>query len=258
MKRSIRGPLAAGLLAGVAAVQASAAAGQQPQPAVAEEVTVQQEFAAPGPFGSCAASTESSDAFLAEVARARELESPKAVEAALDVLEPDARRIAAELPNDAAAQYRLAAVMGARLDYEKGGAKMSGAEQVRDQAQRVLALEPQHAGASYMLGRIHASVLRMSGFKRFLAKQLFGGGALEGASWEEAQALLETAVLQDPCVPEHHFELARVYAHQGNDEGAERALQSVRELTASPDGRLASRLREKAEAFEKEWREGSL
>jgi hypothetical protein len=200
---------------------------------------------------------EAADPFLAEVVRARGLETPDAVEAVLDALEPEARRMAAEAPDDAAAQYRLAAVMGARLDHESGRSKMSGAEQVRGQAQRVLELEPEHAGASYMLGRIHASVLRLGGFKRFLAKSLFGGRALEGASWEEAQRLLEVAVREDPCVPEHHFELARVYAQLGNTEGAETELESVRELTAGQEDRVASRLREKADAFEKKWR-GSL
>ena len=122
---------------------------------------------------------------------------------------------------------------------------------------RVLELDPRHAGASYMLGRLHASVLRLGGFKRFMAKQLFGGGALEGASWEEAQRLLEVAVVEDPCVSEHHFELAQVYAQRGDASGAERELSYVRELTAGQDGRQA-RLRQRADELEREWGYASL
>jgi hypothetical protein len=201
----------------------------------------------------CAA-TENADAFLAQVVRARDLADPDAAEAALAALEPEARAMAAEHPDDAAAQYRLAAVLGAQLDHESGKSKMKGAADVRAQAERVLALDPSHPGASYMLGRIHSSILRMSGFKRFMAKQLFGGGTLDGASWEKAQELLETAVRGEPCAADYQFELARVYAHRGNVDGAERALASVRELTADAAG-AQGRLREKAAAFERDWRE---
>jgi hypothetical protein len=193
----------------------------------------------------CAALPEESDAFLADVARARAIEDDDAAKEALDALEPDARRRAAAAPNDVTAQYHLAAVMGARLDHEHGGSKMSGAEELRDQASLVLELDQEHAGASYMLGRIHASVLRLGGFKRFMAKALFGGGALKGASWDEAQALLEVAVRGDPCVPDHHFELARLYAERGDKAGAEREFAYVGELTAGEGGREA-RLRERA------------
>jgi predicted Zn-dependent protease len=118
---------------------------------------------------------------------------------------------------------------------------------VRVQAQRVLELDPSHAGASYMLGRIHSSIKRMGGFKKFMARQLYGGEALEGASWDEAQRLLEVAVREDPCVPEHHFELARVYEARGDAEGAARAIASVRELTGDATDRRAARLRERVD-----------
>jgi hypothetical protein len=61
-------------------------------------------------------------------------------------------------------------------------------------------------------------------------------------------------VREDPCVPEHHFELARAYAQQGNVEGWERELAAVFELTAGRDGRSAL-LRERAEGFGREWRQ---
>jgi hypothetical protein len=249
MKGSMRRILLGGLLVGIAAARPTA--GQEPSPGADEQTAVRPPEPA-RPALSCAAGPGDGDPFLAEVVRARELDSPDAAKAALEALEPEAQRMAAESPDDAAAQYRLAAVWGAQLDHEHGRGKMSGASRVRVQAQRVLALDPEHAGASYMLGRLHASVLRMSGFKRFLAKQLFGGDALEGASWEQARALLEVAVREDPCVPEHHFELARVYAHGGDTAGAERELAYVRELTEGGDGRQA-RLRERADELEKEW-----
>jgi hypothetical protein len=204
---------------------------------------------------SCAPGADLPDAFLAEVARARDLQEEQA-KAALAALEPDARRMAAAAPDDVVAQYRLAAVLGARLDHASGEAKMRGAAEVRGQAERVLQIDPDHAGASYMLGRVHASIMRMSGFKRFMAKQLFGGSALEGASWEKAHELLEVAVREDPCVPEHHFELARIYAHYGDVERAQRELEYVRQLATGDDQRQA-RLRERADEFARDWRADS-
>jgi hypothetical protein len=257
MRSSISsGIVLAGLLVGLVALRPTAAGAQDPSQAAAGSAAIQQPEPALTTL-SCAAGSAESDLFLAEVMSARELADEEASKAALAALEPQAQRMAAESPDDAAAQYRLAAVWGAQLDHEQGRGKMSGASRVREQAQRVLALDPTHAGASYMLGRLHGSVLRMSGFKRFLAKSLFGGDALEGASWEQAQALLEVAVREDPCVPDHHFELARVYAHRGDAAAAERELAYVRELTAGHDGRLA-RLRERADELEKEWRESKL
>jgi hypothetical protein len=215
----------------------------------------------PEPAGSlgrvCAARPAIGDSFLAEVSKARDLPTPEAEEAALALLEPEARRQASELPNDVSAQYRLAAVMGAALDLEHGTSKMNGASELYDQVVRVLALDPAHPGANYMMGKIHASVMRLSGMKRFLANTLFGGPALKNASWEEAQTRLELAVREEPCVPEHHFELARVYAAKRFTEGWERELAYVVQLTAGQDGRQASKLRERSEGFAREWRDGA-
>jgi hypothetical protein len=203
----------------------------------------------------CASSPGPSDPFLVEVGRARDLDTPEAIEAALAALEPEARRTAAEAPNDAAAQYRVAAVMGAGLDLEDGLSKVSGASELHGQVKRVLELDPEHAGASYMLGKMHASVLRLSGFKRFMAKTLLGGDAMGDASWEEAQARLELATRKEPCVPEHHFELARAYAAQGHTEGWERELASVMELTEGGTTNREAKLRTRSEGFARDWRQ---
>jgi tetratricopeptide (TPR) repeat protein len=201
----------------------------------------------------CAAAAAEADPFLVEVMRLRDHENPEEARAALETLLPGAREAAAAAPSDADAQYRLALVLGAQLEHMDGTDKISGATEVHDQASRVLALSPQHAGASYMLGKLHATVRRMSGIKRFLATSLLGGSALKDASWEQAQALLEVAVREAPCVPEHHFELARVYQAREDLPAAQRELAAVLELTAGKEGRATTKLRERAEQFGREW-----
>jgi hypothetical protein len=203
--------------------------------------------------GRCAAAAEETDPFLAEVMRLRDHENAEEAKAALKALEPGAREAAAAAPNDAEAQYRLALVLGAELEHMDGTAKIEGATEVHDQAERVLELSPGHAGASYMLGKLHATVRRMSGLKRFLATSLLGGSALKDASWEQAQSLLEVSVREAPCVPEHHFELARVYEARKDLPGAQRELGYVLELTAGKEGRATTRLRERTEQFWREW-----
>lgn len=199
------------------------------------------------PPASCP-STGPGDPFLAEVQRAHALGGDAAV-AALEVLEPEARRRAEAAPHDAAAQYGLAAVIGARLEHEDGSSKIETAVELHDQAMRVLTLAPGHAGANYMVGRLHSGVLRLGTIERFVATQLLGGGALEDASWEVAQAHLEAAVAGAPCVPEHHFELARAYARGGDLRAAERVARHVLQLTGAvttgdPDARLRQRTEE--------------
>jgi uncharacterized protein HemY len=102
---------------------------------------------------------------------------------------------------------------------------------------------------------MHASILRLSGFKRFMAINVLGGNAMKNASWEEAQSRIELATLKEPCVPEHHFELARVYAQQGNREGWERELAAVLELTEGGTSPRIARLRQRTDEFAREWRE---
>jgi hypothetical protein len=252
--RGARSVWGAGLTASLvfAAVAAPVAlAGQQ---VVAGALPAPQAGASTGTLAErCAAVAEATDPFLAEVMRLRDHENAEEARAALAALEPGAREAAAAAPNDADAQYRLALVLGAELEHMDGTAKIEGATVVHDQASRVLALSPQHPGASYMLGKLHATVRRMSGLKRWVATSLLGGSALKDASWEQAQALLEVAVREAPCVPEHHFELARVYQARDDLPGAQRELGDVLELTAGKEGRATTRLRERTQQFWQEW-----
>jgi hypothetical protein len=255
MRRSIPSVLA--ILAAISAAPVTGVMAQDASRVATQSAVDAAVPANPGTLRGLCEARPDGDPFLAEVLRARDLETEEAIGAALQALEPQARRMAEEAPTDVAAQYRLAAVMGAGLDIEHGTSKVSGASELHPQVVRVLQLQPDHPGASYMLGKMHASILRMSGLKRFMAKTLLGGAAMEGASWEEAQARLELAARAEPCVPEHHFELARAYAEQGHTEGWERELASVLELTADGTSAREARLRQRSEEFAREWRQKS-
>jgi len=72
--------------------------------------------------------------------------------------------------------YSLAMVLG-RLSRTKGSKeRVRYAKQIYDEANRAVALNPNHDGAHHVLGAWNAEVKRLSGFQRFFAKALFGGG----------------------------------------------------------------------------------
>jgi predicted Zn-dependent protease len=141
-------------------------------------------------------------------------------------------------PSDLASQYLYAVALGVRTELERGRAQLRKAEELHRQVERVLSLDPDHAGALYIQGRLNAAVMRLSRIRRFLATRLFGGAVLASASWEKAQRLLEAAVREDPCVPDHHLELARVYAETGDPARARAELDLFFGLLAEDDRAL--------------------
>jgi hypothetical protein len=140
---------------------------------------------------------------------------------------------AAAHPTKVEAQYLLAAALGAQADVEGGRTKIRAARALHEQLGAVFALDPAHAGAQHLLGRLHAAVRRMDSLTRWIATRLLGGGALAGASWAQARLLLESAVVGDPCVPDHHYELARLYVDIGQESAARERLERLLELPAS-------------------------
>jgi hypothetical protein len=81
--------------------------------------------------------------------------------------------------------------------------------------------------------------MRLDRVTRFLATRLLGGGELRHASWDEARRLLESAERSEPCVPDHHFELARLYLERGEDEAGWLELSHVYQAAAGAGARFA-------------------
>lgn len=158
--------------------------------------------------------------------------------AALRRLEGALRPRAAEAPDDVDARYRLATVIAVRLELGDGD-EVELASEVHRHAAKIVALDPRHPGAHHMLGRLHAAVMRLSGFKRFLAKTFVGGELLESASWKAARRHLELAEALQPCIPDHHYELARLLFERGRPEDALAEIEHVRSLRELPGGRGA-------------------
>ena len=125
--------------------------------------------------------------------------------------EDEARGALAATPDAVGLRFALAVVLGLRADREGGRTKVRAASQLHDELRGILALEPEHARARHLLGRLHAGVVRMDRVTRWIATNLLGGGSLKAATWAEAERHLVFAEARAPEVLDHHFELARLY-----------------------------------------------
>ena len=127
----------------------------------------------------------------------------------------------------------LATVIGGRTEIEDGRTKIGLGKALYAQAGAVLSLQPDHPGAQHLLGRLHAAIMRMNRVRRLLTTKVSGREALASASWQEAQRLLEAAASGDPCIADHHYELALLYTDRGDHDAADRQIREMLRLTGS-------------------------
>ncbi len=139
---------------------------------------------------------------------------------------------AASAPLDLESQFLYAVALGARTDVEGGRTQIKKASELQAQLELILEMDPGHPGANHLMGRLNAAVMRLGRFKRFIATKLLGGGTLSSASWEKARLLLGAGERGEPCVPDHHYELARLHVETGFPREARRELKHVMFLLA--------------------------
>ena len=123
--------------------------------------------------------------------------------------------------------YAVAMVLG-RLSRTKGSKeRVKYAKIIYDEATRAVQINPNHNFAHHVLGAWNAEVERLSGFQRFFAKALFGGGFMSKANWDDAVAHLERAVAIRPDWIYHRLELAQIYTDVGAYTKAREQLMAI-------------------------------
>jgi tetratricopeptide (TPR) repeat protein len=141
-----------------------------------------------------------------------------------------AERAVVANPQGADGHYVVAMVLG-RASRTKGKKeRVKFAKVIYDEATKAVELKADHDGAHHVLGAWHAEVKRLSGFQRFFAKALFGGGFMGAASWDKAVEHLERAVAINPQHVYHRLELAEVYIDLDRYSKARELLQSIAAL----------------------------
>lgn len=144
-----------------------------------------------------------------------------------------ARRAVAAAPQSSMAHFALARALGRAALSLGARDRVRYAGAVHDEALTALRLDSTNAGALHVMGMWNAEIMRLSGFTRFMAKNLLGGKVFSEASWDGAQRYLEHSVALEPNRIVHHLDLAGVYADRGDKARARQEYETVLRLPAT-------------------------
>jgi len=133
-------------------------------------------------------------------------------------------------PNGADGHFTIGQALG-RLSRTKGGKeRVRFAKIIYDEGMKAVELDSTHDGACHLIGAWHAEVKRLSGFEKFFAKTLFGGGFLDKGNWDDAQKYLAKAVALKPQNIFHRLELGEVYVDLGKYSKAREQFAAIASL----------------------------
>lgn len=127
------------------------------------------------------------------------LEDREELEEQWFVVAGDHGEVAASLrPDDTEVLYWAAASLGREALQHGPRTSTRLVQQMWDLTHRVLELEPEHAGAHNILGKLNQEVMSMSGFERFVGRLLFNIDPLKEANWDDALEHHRRALDSDP------------------------------------------------------------
>jgi len=134
-----------------------------------------------------------------------------------------AKRAVAADPQNALAQLALSISYGRLAGLLDNKTKISYAGQVKEHAERCIALDPKVDLGYHVLGAWNFEMSRLGPFVRVLAKTMYG--ELPEGSMADAVRYLEKAVAVNPSRMGNHVELGRVYAALGEKDKARAQLE---------------------------------
>ncbi len=166
-----------------------------------------------------------------------------------EAAEAYARRAIEANPEGAEAREWLAVALGQRALSVGLRDRVRLAEEIRQAAIDAIALDSTSANGHHVLGQWHAEVMRVGGFRRFLARTMLGGESFGEASWASAERHLARSAELEPESLIHRIELARVHAATDREALARDGLrwvlaQPVRDPVDPKEKERAARLLE--------------
>jgi tetratricopeptide (TPR) repeat protein len=141
-----------------------------------------------------------------------------------------ARRAVQADPKSSMAHFSLAKAIGRRALSMGSRDRVKFAGEVRKEALEALTIDSTNAGALHVMGRWHANIMRLSGFSRFMAKNLLGGKTFDEANWKDAARMMERASQLEPDRIVHRLELASIYADTGEKAKAREQYEMIGRL----------------------------
>lgn len=146
-----------------------------------------------------------------------------------------AERAVAVDSNRADGWFALGLALGQRSRTKGGAERLEFARRIYEACARGLAIDSAHSGLHHVIGAWHAEVRRLSGFTRFIARNILGADFLGKAKWDSAAAHLERAVELDSGYIFHRLELARIYVDMERWEPAREQLRRIAALPPTSD-----------------------
>ncbi|HRH67122.1 MAG TPA: tetratricopeptide repeat protein [Bacteroidia bacterium] len=137
-------------------------------------------------------------------------------------------------PNSAQAHYNYALALGRMNENASSRQKISNAKLIKKECDDAIRLDPKLAGAHHILGRWHRTIAGFNFAEKAMINTLFGG-VPEGGSYDASIESFSKAILLEPDVMLHKFELAVTYSerdHKGDDVLCRVWCKKVLEMTA--------------------------
>jgi hypothetical protein len=142
----------------------------------------------------------------------------------------DARRAVRHDSTNGRALFALGVVLGNTALSRGLKERVRMAVEIHALALRAVAADSSLDGPHHLLGRWNYEVMKLSGFERFVARNLLGGGVLGRASWDAARRHLEQSVELDSTRIYHRLDLARVYLARKDAAASRSQLETIRGL----------------------------
>lgn len=132
--------------------------------------------------------------------------------------------------NNAEAHFTYVLALGRLNENASSKQKISNAKLIKKEAERVLQLDPNHAGAYHVLGRWHRTIAGFSSIEKAMINTFFGG-VPEGGTYEDAKKCFIKAAKLQPDYILHFYELAVTYKDTKEYEMARAVLKKAMQIS---------------------------
>jgi hypothetical protein len=136
-------------------------------------------------------------------------------------------------PNGADGYYAFAVAMGRKALIESGSERIKAVKEIKTNADKAVALNPNHGRAWHVLGKWHYEVSNLNGLEKAALKIIYGG--LPKSSLSESIKCYEKAKQLEPVFALNNLELAKAYHRNDEDEKAILLLKQLPGLPAKTE-----------------------
>ena len=137
--------------------------------------------------------------------------------------------------SNADAHYAYAVALGRLSLLADSEERLKNAKLIKQEAETCVALDPNYAGAHYILGRLNSEIANMPWYKVAAAEMIYDG-IPEGTSYEKAEKAFNKAISIDPGYILYYMDAATNYSYMGKKDKAKEMLNKALSLpNVTPD-----------------------